>query len=190
MKLKGIGETFQEAHPIMNVFGDLKLVTPAVLLLIVVACIVYKTSKDGKYINFACALIFIGVIAVIAISVGALMKLTYIPTYIYEGEAKVQSVSPVDDDMNQKITLKNQDGARIIELSKKQIDGLEKNDKVTMTYTYKYDGNFMDIMGKEAKDTKDLKDTSIYKKTHNPKRHINFEKIKDLDGNIELKKKD
>lgn len=94
----------------------------------------------------------------------------------------MQHVSPVDDDMKQKIILKNKDGERVLELPKTKIDGLEKNDEVTMQYTYHKSGIL------EVEDT-DERNTYINQETHKPKKHVDFEDMTYLEDDIELKKK-
>lgn len=182
MKLKGIGETFQEAHPIMNVLGSGWVAIPIFLLGLLLVVPLCMTSKKSKYINLLLTASFIFIIAEVVVGYSFIMKNSYATPYIYEGKAKVQHVSPVDDDMKQKIILKNKDGERVLELPKTKIDGLEKNDEVTMQYTYHKSGIL------EVEDT-DERNTYINQETHKPKKHVDFEDMTYLEDDIELKKK-
>ncbi|HCW0036256.1 MULTISPECIES: hypothetical protein [Staphylococcus] len=189
MKLKNISDAFQDIHPIMNVLGSVWFVIPITLLCLLFAVIVIYTKLDSKYFNLITALSIICVVAEIVVGSSCIMKINYEPTYIYEGVAKVQNITPVDDNMKQKITLKNQDGSRILELPKTQIDGLRKNDEVKMKYHYQNNqNNYIYHLYSNGK-FRNTKYTYIDKKTHKPKKYVNFEDMTDLERNIKLTKK-
>lgn len=184
MDFKGMGDTFQDIHPIMNVLGSGWVAISIFLLGLLLVVALYMTSEKSKYINLLLLLTasIIFIIAEGVVGYSFIMKNFYATPYIYGGEAKVQHVSPVDDDMKQKIILKNKDGERVLELPKTKIDGLEKNDEVTMQYTYHKSGIL------EVEDT-DERNTYINQETHKPKKHVDFEDMTDLEDDIELKKK-
>ncbi|HDJ7348106.1 TPA: hypothetical protein PRL34_001962 [Staphylococcus aureus] len=186
MKLKNISDAFQDIHPIMNVLGSVWFVIPITLLCLLFAVILIYTKLDSKYFNLITALSIICVVAEIVVGYSCIMKINYEPTYIYEGVAKVQNITPVDDNMKQKITLKNQDGSRILELPKTQIDGLRKNDEVKMKYHYQ--NNYTYHLSSNGK-FRNTKYTYIDKETHKPKQYVKFEDMTDLEGNIKLTKK-
>lgn len=182
MDFKGMGDTFQDMHPIMNVLGSGWVAIPIFILSIILAVILMLKRTDSKYSNVILTLLSIIIVCEIATGYSFIMKNFYATPYIYGGEAKVQHVSPVDDDMKQKIILKNKDGERVLELPKTKIDGLEKNDEVTMQYTYHKSGIL------EVEDT-DERNTYINQETHKPKKHVDFEDMTYLEDDIELKKK-
>lgn len=182
MDFKGMGDTFQDIHPIMNVLGSGWVAISIFLLGLLLAVALCMTSKKSKYINLLLTASIIFIIAEVVVGYSFIMKNFYATPYIYGGEAKVQHVSPVDDDMKQKIILKNKDGERVLELPKTKIDGLEKNDEVTMQYTYHKSGIL------EVEDT-DERNTYINQETHKPKKHVDFEDMTYLEDDIELKKK-
>lgn len=170
----------------MNVLGSVWFVIPIFLLSVLFGVVLIYTKIGSKYFKLTTTLATICVVVDIAAGYSCIMKINYEPTYIYEGVAKVQNITPVDDNMKQKITLKNQDGSRILELPKTQIDGLRKNDEVKMKYHYQ--NNYIYHLSSNGKFI-NTKYTYIDKETHKPKQYVNFEDMTDLEGNIKLTKK-
>lgn len=171
MDLTHVGESFSQAHPIMNILGGWLGFFIWVLILIVWK---FVFPKIKSYIRVFLMLLFVLFTGLLVVS--ASMKVSYSPNNVYEGKAEVKSISPVDNSMKQTIVLKNKEGKRQLKLPKDKLKGIKKDDKVKMLHEKYID--LPDAFG------------SIYidPKTKKLNKHINFEEIPNLEHNIEMKK--
>lgn len=86
MDFKGMGDTFQDIHPIMNVLGSGWVAISIFLLGLLLVVALYMTSEKSKYINLlllTASIIFI--IAEVVIGYSFIMKNFYATPYIYGG---------------------------------------------------------------------------------------------------------
>lgn len=87
MDFKGMGDTFQDMHPIMNVLGSGWVAIPIFLLGLLLVVALCMTSEKSKYINLLLLLTasIIFIIAEVVIGYSFIMKNFYATPYIYGG---------------------------------------------------------------------------------------------------------
>ena len=85
MDFKGMGDTFQDMHPIMNVLGSGWVAIPIFILSIILAVILMLTRTDSKYSNVILTLLSIIIVCEIATGYSFIMKNFYATPYIYGG---------------------------------------------------------------------------------------------------------
>lgn len=184
MNLKSVGETFAEAHPIINVLSDTRFVFAVIVLMFI--CIVVQTSyrieRKNKFIDI-CLTITTNVIILITISLGIciFIRATYFQDITYSGQAKVTSIGSINDDLEQTIELENDDGRRTLKIDKEDIEGIKKGNKINMSVTFHRDTPSVITPFYED-------GYYINSKTKKPKKHLNFENITDLEDRIKLTK--
>ena len=90
--------------------------------------------------------VFVIFICVVTMPIGFAGK---IPTYTYQGDAKVLHVDPKDEEGKQDITLKNgKDSRKISVYSKDKPENLQKDDNVSVRTTYEQTRTLFNKIGK------------------------------------------
>lgn len=171
MKLIDTGQSFAEAHPILDILTSPILYCS--VFIIAIGCLIIALMMRNKEVSNRYAPIYVLYllfsIAILLYLLVALFlqqfKLSYDPKYTYHGDAKIINVSPKDEKGKREITIKCDNTMRILKLDDSDIDNVKKGDKATLEVKY---------------NKKELTNKFFKNNFEKPKKHMNIKEMNNL----------
>lgn len=180
MKLIDTGQSFAEAHPILNTLASPIIIISAIIIIIAffAVSIPFKDKETPSYIKPIVIPVMLFVLIVATYLLVACFTLVgknhYQPEYTYQGDIKIINVSPMDEEGKREVTIKCDGTMRLLKLYENHIDNVKKGDNATL----------------EIKHRKYSLDNEFFEKNSNkPKKHVNINKMHDLEDAEIIKNK-
>ena len=180
IKLIDTGQTFAQAHPILNTLTSPIIIISAIIIIIAyfIVNIPFKDKEIPSYIkSIAIPIMLVVLMAIIYLFIlcfTLIGKNHYQPEYTYQGDVKIVNVSPMDEEGKREVTIKCDGTMRLLKLYENHIDNVKKGDNATL----------------EIKHRKYSLDDEFFEKNSNkPKKHVNINKMHNLEDAEIIKNK-
>lgn len=171
MKLIDTGQSFAEAHPILDTLTSPILFISAIIIIIIFIVIINlfmkKEISNNHKIIIIPMMLFVTLASIYLIIASFILpyKSSYEPTYTYHGDVKIINVSPMDEQGKREVTIKCDDTMRLLKLDDSDIDNVKKDNKATLEVKY---------------NKKELTNKFFKNNFEKPKKHMNIKEMNNL----------